>query len=320
ANIQERQLINAIDKTTPDVDNKPGPDVDNKPGPDVDIDAPRDVYLVSHGDTAHMFVNGEEVRTATLDVTSEGNYTITGSEGATFHVVGNDVLVTMVNGESVKLHNVNRTDDRNISFSVNGENYNLHRTYNGEVWVQKEQGNGTGNWATVKTGADVLANIQERQLINAIDKTTPDVDNKPGPDVDNGPILPEISGGEGAQELKIVDGGIFFGGEKIGFIASDGNVNLYKHGKVGTAVYNGEGTLTAIKGDNGRELALRDDRVTLVGERGSVTMIREDGSIRIDHNYTNLVEDGADVKQLAKNIDRSKLQNIKTKVMSKLAK
>lgn len=304
----------------PGVDNKPGPDVDNKPGPDVDIDAPRDVYLVSHGDTAHMFVNGEEVRTATLDVTSEGNYTITGSEGATFHVVGNDVLVTMVNGESVKLHNVNRTDDRNISFSVNGENYNLHRTYNGEVWVQKEQGNGTGNWATVKTGADVLANIQERQLINAIDKTTPDVDNKPGPDVDNGPILPEISGGEGAQELKIVDGGIFFGGEKIGFIASDGNVNLYKHGKVGTAVYNGEGTLTAIKGDNGRELALRDDRVTLVGERGSVTMIREDGSIRIDHNYTNLVEDGADVKQLAKNIDRSKLQNIKTKVMSKLAK
>ncbi|MGF1755484.1 hypothetical protein L4C33_18040 [Vibrio makurazakiensis] len=156
------------------------PGVDNKPGqPDVDIDAPRDVYLVSHGDTAHMFVNGEEVRTATLDVTSEGNYTITGSEGATFHVVGNDILVTMVNGESVKLHNVNRTDDRNISFSVGGENYNVHRTYNGEVWVQKEQGNGTGHWATVKTGADVLANIQERQLINVIDKTIPEVDGSP---------------------------------------------------------------------------------------------------------------------------------------------
>lgn len=527
------------------------PSIDNKPGlPDVDNGIPRDINLITHGDTAYIYANGEEVRSATLDVTSEGNYTITGSEGAMFHVTGNDLLVTMVNGESVKLHNVNRIDDRNISFSVEGENYNLHRTYSGEVWVQKEQGNGTGNWATVKTGADVLANIQERQLINAIDKTLPDVDNKPiqpdndlkaqwsigedekgrkalmnngevvayvandgtrlrngdneplgvitssvngngattysvtlnnnsqfegatitfregnvgnknmtftsadgqttyhwrhdrgfykvdidnnwgvvpdtdnspilpdvdnspikdnpalpewesetqlktveingttylvgfitgagedarhvditgfgkngnnairlngseGNDVrvithdgeiaelringqvitkdylngkdrlpvaDNSPILPEIDGGEGVKELSIIDGGIFFGGKKIGFIASDGNVNLYKHGKVGTAVYNGEGTLTAIKGDNGRELALRDDRVTLVGERGSVTMIREDGSIRIDHNYTNLVEDGADVKQLAKNIDRSKLQNIKTKVMSKLAK
>ncbi len=254
------------------------PSVDNKPGlPDVDNDIPRDINLIAHGDTAYMYVNGEEVRSATLGVTSKDNFTITGSEGATFHVTGNDVLVTMVNGESVKFHNVNRTDDRNISFSVEGENYNLHRTYSGEVWVQKEQGNGTGNWATIKTGADVLANIQERQLINAIDKTLPDVDNSP--------ILPEIDGGEGSQELKIVDGGIFFGGEKIGFIASDGNVNLYEHGKVGKAVYNGEGTLTAIKGDNGRELALRDDRITLVGDRGSVTMSRSDGSIRIDHNY-----------------------------------
>ncbi|WP_428804720.1 hypothetical protein [Vibrio satsumensis] len=263
ANIQERQLINAIDKTLPGVDN----------------DIPRDINLITHGDTAYMYVNGEEVRTATLDVTSKDNFTITGSEGATFHVTGNDVLITMVNGESVKIHNVNRTDERNISFSVAGENYNLHRTYNGEVWVQKEQGNGTGHWATVKTGADVLASIQERQLINAIDKTTPDVDNDP--------IFPEISGDEGAQELKIVNGGIFFGGEKIGFIASDGNVNLYEHGKVGTAVYNGEGVLTAIKGNNGRELALRDDRITLVGDRGSVTMSRSDGSIRIDHNYDN---------------------------------
>ncbi|CAH6840099.1 exported hypothetical protein [Vibrio chagasii] len=279
ANIQERQLINAIDKTLPDVDNSPiKPEVDNKPGlPDVDNDIPRDINLITHGDTAYMYVNGEEVRTATLDVTSKDNFTITGSEGATFHVTGNDVLVTMVNGESIKLHNVNRTDARNISFSVEGENYNLHRTYSGEVWVQKEQGNGTGNWVTIKTGADVLANIQERQLINAIDKTLPEVDNSP--------ILPEYNGGEGVQELKIVDGGIFLGEEKIGFIASDGNVNLYEHGKVGKAVYNGEGTLTAIKGDNGRELALRDDRITLVGDRGSVTMSRSDGSIRIDHNY-----------------------------------
>eukprot|EP01029_Cantina_marsupialis_P017166 TRINITY_DN3854_c0_g1_i3.p1 TRINITY_DN3854_c0_g1~~TRINITY_DN3854_c0_g1_i3.p1 ORF type:complete len:685 (-),score=117.86 TRINITY_DN3854_c0_g1_i3:5040-7094(-) len=105
------------------------------------------------------------------------------------------------------------------------------------------------------------------------------------PVADNSPILPEIDGGEGAKELRIIDGGIFLGEEKIGFVASDGNVNLYEHGKVGKAVYNGEGTLTAIKGDNGRELSLRDDRITLVGDRGSVTMSRSDGSIRIDHNY-----------------------------------
>ena len=178
ANIQERQLINAIDKTLPDVDN----------------DLPRDIDLITHGDIAYMYVNGEEVRNATLQVTSEGNYTITGSEGAMLHVTGNDVLVTMVNGESVKLHNVVRTDDRNISFSVEGENYNLHRTYNGEVWVQKEQGNGTGDWVTVKTGADVLANIQERQLINAIDKTLPDVDNLP--------IKPETSGSADARKFS----------------------------------------------------------------------------------------------------------------------
>lgn len=162
--------------------------------PPVDNDIPRDIDLITHGDTAYMYVNGEEVRNATLQVTSEGNYTITGSEGAMLHVTGDDVLVTMVNGESVKLHNVIRTDDRNISFSVAGENYNLHRTYSGEVWVQKEQGNGTGDWVTVKTGADVLANIQERQLINAIDKTLPDVDNLP--------IKPETSGSADARKFS----------------------------------------------------------------------------------------------------------------------
>ena len=178
--------------SSPSVDDGVDNDIPGFPG--IDNDTPRDLYLVSHGDTAYMYVNGEEVRSATLDVTSIDNFTITGSEGATFHVTGNDVLVTMVNGESVKLHNVNRTDDRNISFSVEGENYNLHRTYSGEVWVQKEQGNGTGDWVTVKTGADVLANIQERQLINAIDKTLPDVDNLP--------IKPETSGSADARKLS----------------------------------------------------------------------------------------------------------------------
>jgi len=140
------------------------------------------------------------------------------------------------------------------------------------------------------------------------------------PVADNNPILPEVDGDVGAKELSIIDGGIFFGEDKIGFIASDGNVNLYEHGKVGTAVYNGQGSLTAIQGNNGRELALRDDRVTLVGERGSVTMIRTDGSIRIDHNYTHPVEDGTDARKFSKNIDRTKLQNIKTQVMNRLAK
>ncbi|CAH6781668.1 exported hypothetical protein [Vibrio chagasii] len=367
------------------------PSVDNKPGlPGVDNDIPRDINLITHGDTAYMYINGEEVRSATLDVTSEGNYTITGSEGAMFHVtsndVGKDVLVTMVNGESVKLHNVNRTDDRNISFSVEGENYNLHRTYSGEVWVQKEQGNGTGNWATIKTGADVLANIQERQLINAIDKTLPDLDNKPIqpdndlkaqwsigedekgrkalmnngdvvayvandgtrlrnadneplgvitssvngngattysvtlnnnsqfegatitfregnvgnknitftsadgqttyhwrhdrgfykvdidnnwgviPDTDNSPILPEIDGGEGSQELKIVDGGIFLGGEKIGFIASDGNVNLYKHGKIGeVTATSGGGNVSEITLNNGATVDIARNQGNAMG-------------------------------------------------------
>ncbi|WP_394126590.1 hypothetical protein [Vibrio hepatarius] len=262
---------------TPDND---FPIVDNDtPGlPGVDNDIPRDINLITHGDTAYMYVNGEAVRTATLDVTSEGNYSITGSEGATFHVTGNDVLVTMVNGENVKLHNVSRTDDRNISFSVEGENYNLHRTYNGEVWVQKEQGNGTGNWATVKTGADVLANIQERQLLNAIDKTLPDVDNKP--------ITPDINGGEGAQELKIVDGGIFLGGEKIGFIASDGNVNLYEKGKVGSVTAtSGGGNISQITLNGGQTIDIARNqgnamKTTISANNGSKIVIdHSDGSI-----------------------------------------
>ena len=218
ANIQERQLINAIDKTLPGVDN----------------DIPRDINLITHGDTAYMYVNGEEVRTATLDVTSKDNFTITGSEGATFHVTGDDVLITMVNGESVKLHNVNRTDERNISFSVEGENYNLHRTYNGEVWVQKEQGNGTGHWATVKTGADVLASIQERQLINAIDKTLPDVDNKPiQPDSD---LKAQWSVSEDEKGRKA----LMNNGEVVAYIANDGtrlrNANNEPLGSITTSV------------------------------------------------------------------------------------
>lgn len=256
--------------SSPSVDDDfPIADNDTPSFPGIDNDIPRDINLITHGDTAYMYVNGEEVRTATLDVTSEGNYTITGSEGAMFHVtnndVGKDVLVTMVNGESVKLHNVNRTDDRNISFSVEGENYNLHRTYSGEVWVQKEQGNGTGNWVTIKTGADVLANIQERQLINAIDKTTP-----------------EIDGGEGSQELKIVDGGIFFGGEKIGFIASDGNVNLYEKGKVGSVTAtSGGGNVSQITLNGGQTI----DIVRNQGNAMETTITANNGSkIVIDHS------------------------------------
>ncbi|PHX05295.1 hypothetical protein [Vibrio splendidus] len=170
--------------------------------------------------------------TPEVDVEKPGNdrldRIISGELGGEVHISGNDYLITMVNGEQVKLHNVERTDDRNVSFSSAGQNYNLHKKHDGTFWIQQEQGNGTGSWKTIGTGQDVLNNIGERrgdaiyggdapvrggnidgklggsEVHPDIDyPEIPGVDNKPGtPDVDNKPIAPEVDNKPGLPDAE----------------------------------------------------------------------------------------------------------------------
>lgn len=170
--------------------------------------------------------------TPEVDVEKPGNdrldRIISGELGGEVHISGNDALITMVNGEQVKLHNVERTDDRNVSFSSAGQNYNLHKKHDGTFWIQQEQGNGTGSWKTIGTGQDVLNNIGERrgdaiyggdapvrggnidgklggsEVHPDIDyPEIPGVDNKPGtPDVDNKPIAPEVDNKPGLPDAE----------------------------------------------------------------------------------------------------------------------
>ncbi|WP_192891182.1 hypothetical protein [Vibrio bathopelagicus] len=99
-------------------------------------------------------------------------------------------------------------------------------------------------------------------------------------------VNPEISGGEGSQELIIKDGGIFFGGEKIGFIASDGNVNLYEKGKVGTVTAtSGGGNVSQITLNGGQTIDIARNqgnamKTTITANNGSQIVIdHSDGSI-----------------------------------------